>query len=89
MTEVKTITETSSELKISVEVTTTDYQKKFDSELSKIAKNAKFDGFRKGKVPLNVIKKKFESQCHQKSISSLIDLHTQKITLEKIPLSSR
>tara|TARA_B100000035_G_scaffold278578_1_gene257647 strand:- start:4788 stop:6092 length:1305 start_codon:yes stop_codon:yes gene_type:complete len=83
MTEVKTITETSSELKISVEVTSTDYQKKFDSELSKIAKNAKFDGFRKGKVPLNVIKKKFESQCHQKSISSLIDLHTQKITLEK------
>ena len=83
MTEVKTITDTSSELKVSVHVTTTEYQKQFDGELSKIAKSAKLDGFRQGKVPLSVIKKKFESQCHQKCISSLIDLHTQKISLEK------
>ena len=83
MTEVKTITNTSSELKVSVHVTTTEYQKQFDGELSKIAKSAKLDGFRQGKVPLSVIKKKFESQCHQKCISSLIDLHTQKISLEK------
>ena len=83
MTEVKTITDTSSELKVSVHVTTTEYQKQFDGELSKIAKSAKLDGFRQGKVPLSVIKKKFESQCHQKCISNLIDLHTQKISLEK------
>ena len=83
MTEVKTIIDTSSELKVSVHITTTEYQKQFDGELSKIAKSAKLDGFRQGKVPISVIKKKFESQCHQKCISSLIDLHTQKISLEK------
>ena len=83
MTEVKTISDTPVELKVAVEVSPTEYQKQFDGELSKIAKNAKLDGFRQGKVPLSVIKKKFESQCHQKSISSLIDLHSQKISLEK------
>ena len=83
MTEVKTITDTSSELKVSVEITSTEYQKQFDGELSKIAKSAKLDGFRQGKVPLSVIKKKYESQCHQKSISTLIDLHTHKISLER------
>ena len=46
MTEVNTITDTSSELKVSVHVTTAEYQKQFDGELSKIAKSAKLDGFR-------------------------------------------
>ena len=83
MTEVKTIQDTSSELRVSVVVTNTEYQTQFDNELSNIAKTAKLDGFRKGKVPLSVIRNKYENQCHQKSISYLIDYHTQKISLEK------
>ena len=83
MTEVKTINDSSSELKISVEVTGEEYQSRFENELSKIAKDVKLDGFRQGKVPLNVIKQKYESQCHQKSIGFLIDFHSQKISNEK------
>ena len=83
MAEVKTIKDTASEYTVSVEVTTSEYEKQFDDEISKIARTVKLDGFRKGKVPHGVIKKKFESQCHQKSISYLIDYHSNKISLEK------
>ncbi len=83
MAEVKTIKDSSSEYTVSVEVTAAEYEKHFNDELSKIAKTVKLDGFRQGKVPHSVIKKKFESQCHQKSISNLIDYHSHKISLEK------
>ena len=83
MAEVKTIKDSTSEYKVSVEVTASEYEKQFDDELSKIARTIKLDGFRQGKVPHSVIKKKFESQCHQKSISYLIDYHSHKISSEK------
>ena len=83
MAEVKTIKDSTSEYTVSVEVTASEYEKQFDDELSKIARTVKLDGFRQGKVPHSVIKKKFESQCHQKSISYLIDYHSQKISSEK------
>ena len=83
MAEVKTIKDSTSEYTVSVEVTAGEYEKQFDDELSKIAKTVKLDGFRQGKVPHSVIKKKFESQCHQKSISYLIDYHSNKISSEK------
>ena len=83
MAEVKTIKDSTSEYTVSVEVTAGEYEKQFDDELSKIAKTVILDGFRQGKVPHSVIKKKFESQCHQKSISYLIDYHSNKISSEK------
>ena len=83
MAEVKTIKDSTSEYTVSVEVTASEYEKQFDDELSKIARTVKLDGFRQGKVPHSVIKKKFESLCHQKSISNLIDYHSHKISLEK------
>tara|TARA_B100000900_G_scaffold266578_1_gene227559 strand:- start:1951 stop:3255 length:1305 start_codon:yes stop_codon:yes gene_type:complete len=83
MTELKTITDSDTELKVSVVVPRDEYDRQFNAELSLMAKTAKLDGFRPGKVPLNVIKKKYDAQCHQKSISNLIDLHTQKINLDK------
>ena len=83
MAEVKTIKDSTSEYTVSVEVTAGEYEKQFDDELSKIAKTVKLDGFRQGKVPHSVIKKKFESQCHQKSISYLIDYHSNKLSSEK------
>ena len=43
----------------------------------------RINGFRQGKVPHSVLKQKFEGQCHQKSISNLIDFHSQKISSEK------
>ena len=83
MAEVKTINDATSELRVSVEISNKEYQEKYDNELLRFAKTVKLDGFRKGKVPLSVIKKKYESQCHQRCISDLIDLHSQKISLEK------
>ncbi len=83
MTELKTINDSDTELKVSVIISTEEYNKQFDSELSTIAKTANIDGFRPGKIPLQVIKKKFDAQCHQKSISNLIDFHTQKINTDK------
>ena len=83
MAEVKTIKDSTSEYTVSVEVTASEYEKQFDDEISKIARTVKLDGFRQGKVPHSVIKKKFESQCHQKSISYLIDYHSNKISSEK------
>ena len=79
MSQVKIIDESSAELKISVEVESSEYEQKFEDELSKLAKTVKLDGFRQGKVPLMAIRKKYEGQCHQKTISYLIDTYTQKI----------
>jgi trigger factor len=83
MTDHKIINDTDAELKVSVVISNEEYQKEYDNELSGISKTAKLDGFRQGKVPLSVIKKKFDGQCHQKSISNLIEFHTHKINLEK------
>ena len=83
MTDHKIINDTDAELKVSVVVSNDEYQKEYDNELSRIAKTAKLDGFRQGKVPHSVIKKKFDGQCHQKSISKLIEFHTHKINLDK------
>ena len=76
---------TPAELKISVEIESSEYQK-FDAELTKLAKTIKLDGFRQGKVPVTAIKK-YEGQCHQKTISYLIDIYTQKFINEKIRFS--
>lgn len=83
MTDQNILNNTDTELKISIVIGNEEYQKQYDKELTVIAETAKFDGFRKGKVPLSVIKKKFDAQCHQKSISNLIEFYTQKINLEK------
>ncbi len=83
MVQLNTINDTESELVVSVSVSDAEYQKEYDKELSGISKTAKFDGFRQGKVPASVVKKKFDAQCHQRSISNLIEFHTQKINLDK------
>ena len=74
------INDTDTELKISVVIANEEYQKQYNSELASIAKTAKFDGFRQGKVPSSVIKKKYDAQCHQKSISNLIEFYTQTVS---------
>ena len=58
MAKINTLSETSSEYKVSVEITGDEYRERFDKELNIIAKSAKLDGFRQGKIPLTVIKKK-------------------------------
>ena len=57
MSQLKTIKESSAELKISVEIESSEYEKIFNDELIKLAKTVKLDGFRQGKVPVAVIRK--------------------------------
>ena len=57
MTQLNTINDTESELVIAVTVSDEEYQKEYNTELSRISKTAKLDGFRQGKVPTSVIKK--------------------------------
>jgi len=58
MTQLNTINDTESELVIAVTVSDEEYQKEYNTELSRISKTAKLDGFRQGKVPTSVVKKK-------------------------------
>ena len=58
MTQLNTINDTESELVITVTVSDEEYQKEYNTELSGISKTAKLDGFRQGKVPISVVKKK-------------------------------
>ena len=46
MTDLKTINDSETELKVSVVISTDEYNKQFDNELSLIAKTATIDGFR-------------------------------------------
>jgi len=44
---------------ITINITKDDYQKQFNSEISKTAAKAQMKGFRKGKTPLSVVKKMY------------------------------
>ena len=44
---------------LKVVITPEDYQEKVDKELKNYRKNAEIPGFRKGKVPMSVINKKY------------------------------
>ena len=65
MTQLKTINDTESELVITVTVSDEENQKEYNTELSGISKTAKLDGFRQGKVPISVVKKKYDGQCQK------------------------
>lgn len=56
------------ELKVPAE----DVDSEYKSAYKKIQKSAKVDGFRKGKVPMNVIESKFTRQADQEVIENLL-----------------
>ena len=45
--------------KMTVSVPAEDFTKEFDSRIKKLANKTKIDGFRPGKVPLNVVKQRY------------------------------
>ncbi|BCD46748.1 trigger factor [Helicobacter suis] len=50
-----------------------DFEKKSQSIAQKIAKNTKLDGFRRGKVPLDIIKQRYHGHIQQESQKEILD----------------
>ena len=49
------------------------YQKWYNIELAKVRKNAKMDGFRKGKMPIDVVKSNYHPSISQKAADFAIN----------------
>ena len=60
------------ERKLTVSIPVNEYDSKFDSKLNNVKSKAKLDGFRKGKVPNDVLKKKYGASIHADVINELI-----------------
>ena len=73
------------ERKLEVSVPVEDYKSKFDGKINKIRSTAKLDGFRKGKVPMDVLEKRYGSSVHADVLNELIqDTYPKEIADNKI-----
>ncbi len=73
------------ERSLKVVVSSKDFTQKIVEQLAKIQRNAKIDGFRKGKVPIGIVRKKFGQEAKNEVINDLIQTSFQKaIASEKI-----
>ena len=54
-----------------------------DSKLTKLSKTLDLKGFRKGKVPMNVVKSKYYDQCFNESLSEHIEKNYIKVVLDE------
>ena len=60
------------ERKLTVSVPVEDYNSKFQSKISNIKGKAKLDGFRKGKVPDDVLEQRYGPSIHADVVNELI-----------------
>lgn len=60
------------EHKMTVSFPADDYKTKVEKRLNEIRRTAKMDGFRPGKVPLNVVKKRHGAQVHQEMMGEAL-----------------
>jgi trigger factor len=60
------------ERKLTISIPVEDYQSKFQSKLNNIKGKAKLDGFRKGKVPNDVLQQKYGQSIHADVVNELI-----------------
>lgn len=72
---------------LKVEVLASDYSENFDQELKKHRKQASLPGFRPGKVPMGIIKKKFGTALKVEEVNKIVsDSLNEYITTEKLDL---
>ena len=70
---------------LKVVITPEDYQEKVDKELKNYRKNAEIPGFRKGKVPMSVINKKYRTSVLVDQVNKLLQENLYKyISSEKV-----
>jgi trigger factor len=60
------------ERKLTISIPVEDYQAKFQSKLNNIKGKAKLDGFRKGKVPNDVLQQRYGQSIHADVVNELI-----------------
>ena len=73
------------ERKLDVSVPVEEYKAKFDSKINKIKGTAKLDGFRKGKVPLDVLEQRYGPSVHADVLNELIqDSYPKELAENKI-----
>ena len=60
------------ERKLTVSIPVDEYNSKFESKINKIRGEAKLDGFRKGKVPTDVLKQRYGPSIHGDVVNELI-----------------
>lgn len=71
--------------KITVEIPAEQVQERVLGGLKKAQKTAKIDGFRKGKVPMNIIKQRYESAVRQDILGEILeDSYDKAIKQEKL-----
>ena len=67
----------------SLEIPYEEIDNEVDNKLNQILPTVNIPGFRKGKAPLNIIKKKYEDNVLNEVIQKVIDTNTKKIIDEK------
>ena len=73
------------ERSLKVVVSAKEFTQKIVDQLSKIQQNAKIDGFRKGKVPIDIVRKRFGQEAKNEVINNLIQTTFQEaVVSEKI-----
>jgi len=60
------------ERRMTVELPQEDFEKAVQNRLQQIARTAKIDGFRPGKVPLSVIKKRFSNEARKDALEEAV-----------------
>ncbi len=68
---------------IEVEIPTEEVQKRVDEIYSKITREAKLPGFRKGKVPLNVVKKEYKTNVRDEMVQHQLPEFLREALIEK------
>ncbi|MBF7688868.1 trigger factor [Acinetobacter rathckeae] len=71
--------------RLNVSVPTSRINEQFEARLKRTAKTAKINGFRKGKIPLNVVRREFGASVYQEVVNDIIrDTVFEAIQQEKI-----
>ena len=90
MTNIKKVSDKDLELKFEISVSVDELKQEMEKEAEKQQKTLKIDGFRKGKVPLSVIKNKYSALILTESAENLVENTINKIIDEnKYALISR
>ncbi len=82
MTSVKEISREGLNLEFEVKVPNQLFEEKVEKELTDLSKKVKIDGFRSGKVPLSVVKKKYLTSVRQDILQTLISESIDNIIKE-------
>ena len=79
MTNIKKVSDKDLELKFEISVSVDELKQEMEKEAEKQQKTLKIDGFRKGKVPLSVIKNKYSALILSESAENLVENTINKI----------